>query len=118
MSAPNIPDGRTRNGKIEARPGVHAETDFVYRLALPEQVYDWQKKIAATRTGKEELAANASFLAKHLVSWERVREGSDGPEAEPVSEAAIRGLHHLEITALLNHATGYTPPQLEADEKN
>lgn len=110
-----INDGRTKTGRIDARPGVHAELNFVYRLAENEAVYEYQDKVAMARTGREKLAANAAFAARHLVSWDRVQ--GDAPEASEPTEANVRRLHHLEINGLINHLTGWASPLDEA-EKN
>ena len=115
-----IQDGFTLTGKIAARPGLHGEVCFVYRPALPEDVYEYQRKRDAAKTAREQLDIDARLLVDdgrtrgHIESWDVV-DVDDKPI--PLTVATIRRLYTSAINTLLNHVTGYVAT-FEDAEKN
>jgi hypothetical protein len=103
-----IDDGYTQTDIIAARPGKHAELSYDFRPVGSEKLAQFFKK-TSVNNGADEYKVENELLAEHIVSW---------TINAPVNIENIKKLHPSIRTRMLNVVTGYSDPEVFADQKN
>lgn len=127
-----IDDGYTLSGCCRDESGVRQPLRFKYRPALPEAVYEYRIQSVAAKSGQDRLSAVLAILAAHVESWDGVYRADPntrvpvsvpfkaaGDSATALADPAVRrGVGVDYIDQMINHVTGYTAGEWEADAKN
>lgn len=115
MSASRINDGYSLPFEIPAR-GPWPALKGMYRLALPERVYEYT--LSRKDTPRATMQAIVKLLAPpdgHIISWDLC---DDRGEVTAVTADALRKLPHPDLEKLVDYVCGYSVMEAEADVKN
>ena len=105
-----IDDACTFTDKAPARPGLYPELTFEYRLASPEKVYNYFRKLR--NNPPDEFKLETDMIASHLVSWEIKDSADNSVKPSPENVAKI----HPSIRAqMIDAVTGFKTPAGEAE---
>lgn len=131
-----IDDGYTLVGRCEDKNAAGGDNrppiTFRYRPALPEDTYEFQRKMGDAESGAEMMAAQAAFLDQHIQDWTGLYRVAAGGQQLPVTFApAVKGkggsfadpairraLGAIYLKQMASFVTGYTVGEWEDDAKN
>ena len=108
-----IADGFTLDGLLPARAGLHGETKFTYRPALPDRVAGYLRDVAQASPDKA-LSADIKLLSEHIVGV----EGMEWPSEVYVRAKLLRKAYHVDIQAMVGFVCAWTSTEWMEREKN
>ena len=105
-----VDDGCTFTDKAPARPGLYQELTFEYRLASPEKVYNYFRKLRSNPP--DEFKLETEMIASHLVSWD-IKDKDDNVVVP--TTALVAKLHPSIRAQMADAVTGFKTPAGEAE---
>lgn len=108
-----IEDGYTETATITLANAKAAPLKIVYRMLLPEKVYDF--RYARRDTGAQHMAAVEKLVMEGLVDWDA--ELKDGTKAK-IDGVMLRRTPTPYLDEIVNHVSAYTLTQVQDDVKN